>query len=230
MKKSVFITATGTDVGKTYVTALIIKKMRENNLNTGYYKAALSGAEKINDEWVAGDAKYVCDISGLPYNMKDMVSYVYKTAVSPHLAAILEGNPVDLNVIEADFNSAKVKYDYLCVEGSGGIICPLRMDEIQTIMLENVIKTLNLSVIIVALPELGTINSTVLTVEYLRSRGIEIEGIILNNYDKNNFMHVDNKKQIEILSKIPVIACVKKFDLELDISVKKLKSIFKEVS
>ena len=51
MTKGIFITATGTDVGKTYVSALIVKKLRELGINCGYYKPALSGAEFINGKW-----------------------------------------------------------------------------------------------------------------------------------------------------------------------------------
>ncbi len=61
-----------------------------------------------------------------------MVSYIYKTAVSPHLAAQREGNPVEMEKVQADFKAAQAKYDYLTMEGSGGIICPIRWDEKRT--------------------------------------------------------------------------------------------------
>ena len=95
-KKGIFITATGTDVGKTYVTALILKKLREASVNAGYYKAALSGAYRNADKLVPGDAAYVTSISGLPVSPEQLVSYIYEPAVSPHLAAQLEKRPVDM--------------------------------------------------------------------------------------------------------------------------------------
>ena len=229
MSKGIFITATGTDVGKTYVTSLIVKKLREHNICAGYYKAALSGAKEIEGKLIPEDATNVCHISGLIYNEKNMVSYVYKTPVSPHLAAKLEGNPVSMDKIRHDFSIIKKNYDYLCIEGSGGIICPLRIDDTHTILLEDVIKELHLSVVIVALAELGTINSTLLTISYLRLRNINIAGIILNNYDETNFLHVDNKKQIENLSGISVIACVKPKETDINIGIKELKNLFKEI-
>lgn len=229
MSKGIFITATGTDVGKTYITALMLKKLRDNGLNAGYYKGALSGAQELDGVWIAGDAQYVCEISGLTYSPREMVSYIYKAALSPHLAARLEKNPVCLDVIMKDFQRLKSKYDYLCVEGSGGIICPLRIDDEQIILLEDMVKALGLSTIIVASSELGTINSTLLTVNYLRAQSIKISGIIINNYDKNNFMHNDNKKQIELLSKIPVIACVANGATEIDISAEMLQGICEEI-
>ena len=139
MSKGIFITATGTDIGKTYVTALIVKLLRENNLNVSYYKAALSGAEIINGELVPGDAKYVCDVSKLDKDPKSLVSYIYKTAVSPHLASQIENNPTELTKIKSDFEKMKDKSEYITVEGSGGIVCPIRMDE-QLILLKDIIK------------------------------------------------------------------------------------------
>ncbi len=81
-KKGIFITATGTDVGKTYVTALILKKLREASVNAGYYKAALSGAY-CNAGKLIRDAAYVTSISGLPVPPEQLVSYIYEPAVSP---------------------------------------------------------------------------------------------------------------------------------------------------
>ena len=101
MSKGIFITATGTDIGKTFVTGLIVKLLRENNINASYYKAALSGAEIIDGQLIPGDAKYVCDISKLDEDPKSLVSYIYKTAVSPHLASQIENNPIELTKIKS---------------------------------------------------------------------------------------------------------------------------------
>ena len=112
MSKGIFITATGTDIGKTFVTALIVKKLRDAGLNAGYYKAALSGAEEQPDgSWLPGDAAYVAKVSGMQEKGEELVSYIYKTAVSPHLAAMREGNPVELDKVKADFAKAQAKYD-----------------------------------------------------------------------------------------------------------------------
>ena len=104
MSKGLFITGTGTDTGKTYITALIVKKLRENGYNAGYYKAALSGAEIKNDTFIPGDAEYVSRISGLSDPYHEIVSYTYKNAVSPHLAARMEGDPVVLDKVLKDYD------------------------------------------------------------------------------------------------------------------------------
>lgn len=208
MSRGIFITATGTDIGKTFVTALIVKKLRESGYKAGYYKAALSGAESMAES----DAGYVCKTADIN---DAAVSYLYKNAVSPHLAAEIEGNPVEPEKVLSDYQKICQKCDFVTVEGSGGIICPIRHDS-KKIMLEDIIKLLGLSVIVVADSGLGTINSTVLTTEYLKARGIGIKGIILNNYTGNT-MQKDNLKMIEELSGFPVIACVGPDEASLDI-------------
>lgn len=227
MSKGIFITATGTDIGKTFVTALIVKKLRDAGLNAGYYKAALSGAEEQPDgSWLPGDAAYVAKISGMQEKPEDLVSYIYKTAVSPHLAALREGNPVELDKVKEDFAAAKAKYDYVTMEGSGGIICPIRWDE-KHLLLEDLIKATGLGTLVISNAALGSINACVLTVFYLQQKGIPVRGIILNNYDGNDFMQADNKKMMEAITGVPVIAEVKPNDTELDIDVEVLKSLYK---
>ena len=90
MTKCIFITATGTDVGKTYISALLVKKLRELGYNCGYFKPALSGAEVRNGKLIPGDCNYVLKTAGIDANPMDYVSYVFKLAVSPHLASEIE--------------------------------------------------------------------------------------------------------------------------------------------
>lgn len=206
MTKGIFITATGTDVGKTYVSALIVKKMRECGYNCGYYKPGLSGDVYPND------CEYVLKTAGINADANNYISYKYKTAVSPHLASQIENNPIKIEKIIKDFNRIKNEYDYVLVEGAGGIVCPFG----ENLLLPDVIKALGLDIIIVASASLGTINSTVLTVEYAKQKGINVKGIILNNFDEKDFMQADNKKMVEKLTGLKVVATVKKDDKEIN--------------
>ncbi|MGN0650084.1 MAG: dethiobiotin synthase [Oscillospiraceae bacterium] len=203
MNNGIFVTGTGTDVGKTYITALLLKKLRQR-MDAVYYKAALSGAEEIDGRLIAGDAQYVCktaDISGDP---NDYVSYIYNTAVSPHLAAKIEGNPAELYKIKAHFDCISKKHDFVVAEGSGGIVCPIRYDN-QKIMLTDIIKTLGLDIIIVSNAALGSINSAVLTCEYARAKGINVRGFILNMFDESDTMQRDNMYMIEQLTGVKIL-------------------------
>lgn len=225
MSKKVFITATGTDIGKTFISALIVKKLRENDVDAGYYKPALSGALLDKGKLIPGDVDYVCSISGLDNKYEELVSYVFETAASPHLAAKINNVQIDKENILDHYSKLKDKFEFLVVEGCGGIICPLNMDN-ELIMLTDIIKMMNINIVIVASSGLGTINTTVLTIEYARSLNIVISGIILNNYEEDNFLHQDNKEKIEKLTGVKVISCVKKDFLDLEIDIEELKSIF----
>lgn len=91
MSKGLFITGTGTDIGKTYVTALLIKTLRQHGYDVGYYKAAISGAPTV----AASDAGYVNEIAGIGESPDLLLSYLYDHAVSPHLAARWEEKPIE---------------------------------------------------------------------------------------------------------------------------------------
>lgn len=203
MERGIFITGTGTDVGKTYVTALLVKKLKELGISVGYYKGAISGADCIT----SSDAGYVKKVAELEQDENTLVSYLYQNAVSPHLAAKLEGNPVELKKVKEDFQKVSKQYGFVVMEGSGGIFCPIRYDETEHIFLEDFIKTLHLDTLLVADAGLGTINAAVLTVEYLRQRGIGIQGIFINRYTGNP-MEEDNVKMIEELTGVPILALV----------------------
>lgn len=211
MAKGVFIVGTDTDVGKTVVAAGLMHVLRSNGYNATYFKAALSGAHLVDNELIPGDTKLVSEVSNLEEAYENITPYVYKASLSPHLAAKLENKSIDLNVICEKYTNLKEKYDYIIAEGSGGIVCPLIDDERGMYTLENLIKDLNMSVIIVARAGLGTINHTVLTVKYIEALGIKIKGIIINNY-KEDLLCDDNIKMIEKLTKVSIIGKLKSIE------------------
>lgn len=228
MSKSLFITGTGTDVGKTYVTGLILKKMREKGKNAAYFKAAMSGNNRDSfGNLIPGDALQVKEMSGIKQPSGEMCPYIYEASVSPHLASKIEGNPVNLKQLLADFDKVSRKYEYIAVEGSGGISCPLRFDT-QKVMLEDFIRACNLACLIVADAGLGAINSVVLTAEYMNRHKIPVKGIIFNHYEPGSQLHEDNMQMCESLTGLKTAACVKNGDTELDIPFEKLEGFFEE--
>jgi dethiobiotin synthetase len=227
MAKGVFIVGTDTDVGKTVVTAGLMHILRSNGYNATYFKAALSGAFEVGNELIPGDTKLVSEVSNLEEAYENTTPYVYKTEVSPHLAAKIEDKPIDLDVIREKYDYLKGKYDYIIAEGSGGIVCPLIDDERGLYTLENLITDLNMSVIIVARAGVGTINHTVLTVKYIEALGINIKGIIINNYVEN-MLCMDNIKIIEKLTKVSVIGKLKNIEDLKDNAIKAIRNYAEE--
>ena len=225
MSKNIFITGTGTDIGKTYITGLILKKFRENKKNAAYYKAAMSGNERSPGGLIPGDAVHVKTVSGVEQPLEEMCPYLYEAAVSPHLAARIEGNPVEMKKALSAFDKVCAEYDYVTVEGSGGIVCPIRMDE-HRILMEDLIRARSLKCLIVADAGLGTINSVVLTAEYMKAHHIPAKGILFNHYRQGNRMHEDNRLMCEAMTGLKVLACVKDGDTELDISFEELEALY----
>ena len=228
MAKKIFITGTGTDVGKTYVTGLIVKKLKESGMNAAYYKAAMSGNERTEEGMLRpGDAQYVKTVSGIEQSLACMCPYVYEAAVSPHLASRIEGNPVMLQEVVKGFEEVCRQYDYVTMEGSGGILCPICFDE-RELWLEDVIRELGLSSLIVADAGLGTINSVVLTVEYMRAKGLPVKGIIFNRFHPGDRMEEDNLRMCEHRTKLPVLACVEADSGTLDMEIGKLTALYED--
>ncbi|URN41942.1 dethiobiotin synthase [Peptoniphilus genitalis] len=226
MSKNIFVTGTGTEIGKTYVAGLLVKKLHEAGEKSAYYKAAMSGNDKDADgNLIPGDAKFVKELAGIDQNLNEMCPYIYERAYSPHLAAQIEGNPVNLDYVVEKLRDLEKKYDYITLEGSGGILCPLRFDD-EEIYLEDFVKKAKLSSIIVADAGLGTINNLVLTAFYMKEKGMKIKGIIFNNFIPGDVMQEDNIKMCQHMSGLKVLACVKKGDKDLDIDIDKLKEIY----
>ena len=229
MSKALFVTGTGTDTGKTYVTGLIVKKLQEAQKNPAYYKAAMSGNDRRPEgTLIPGDALAVQTMSGIDQSLTSMCPYVYEHAYSPHLASRLEGNPVVMDVVTHGFADVTAVYDYVTVEGSGGILCPICFDEAR-IQLEDVVKELHLSSILIADAGLGTINSVVLTAEYMKTHGLPLKGIIFNHYHSGDVMEDDNIFMCEHMTGLPTLAKVQDGDTELDMNIDALCALYDEV-
>lgn len=228
MSRALFITGTGTDIGKTYVTGLIVKKLAEHKKNPGYYKAAMSGNVRRPDgSLIPGDALFVQQCSGISQPLEEMCPYVYENAYSPHLASRIEGNPVVMDVVKQGFYSVSQTYDYVTVEGSGGILCPICFDE-HKIQLEDVVKELNLPSVIIADAGLGTINSVVLTAEYMKTNHMPVKGIIFNHFHPGNVMEEDNIFMCEYMTGLPALAKVTDQATDLDIDINLLTSLYEQ--
>ena len=229
MSRGLFITGTGTDVGKTYVTGLLVKKLHDTGKKAAYYKAAMSGNVRQCDGTLApGDALQIKQTAGIKQTVEEMCPYVYETAVSPHLASRLEGEPVRLDVVRRGFAALLRGYDYITVEGSGGIVCPLRFDT-EKILLEDMLSELRLPCLIVADAGLGTINAVVLTAEYMKQRRIPVKGILFNRFHPGNVMEEDNKRMCEYLTDIPVLGCIEEGSRELPMEEETLLNLYEEI-
>ena len=127
--------------------------------------------------------------------------------------------------VKKGYEAVCEQYEYVTVEGSGGILCPISMDG-DEIWLEDVIQACGTGCVMVADAGLGTINSVGLTAFYMKQKGIPLKGIIFNRYEPGNVLHEDNRRMCEYLTGVRVAACVEDGDRELKIETKLLQSFY----
>jgi dethiobiotin synthetase len=202
---SVFITGTDTGVGKTVLAALLGLIYQEAGLNVAYFKPVETGAAANNGELVPGDTQFVAAVLGLNEPIDVLCPYCYEPPVSPHLAARLARKPVKPEVVEKCFNYLDRHYDAVIVEGTGGLLVPLR----DGYMVADVAGSLGLPLIIAAHPGLGTLNHTFLTIASALRVDLALAGVVLGRYPENPGPAAkDNPKAIADFSGVPVLALV----------------------
>lgn len=204
MSKSFFIMGTDTDIGKTFISNLLIKYCVQNNIKCIYYKPISSGGLRINDKFYSYDVLNIFKNSGIGKNINlDMFNelinpYRFKNEVSPHLAQKIECKQIDINLIIKNYKKLQENYEIVIIEGCGGLSVPLNS---EYFMQYDLIKLLDVECILVSKSGLGTINHTLLTINFAKEVGIKIKGIIYNKY-KNDILDNENIKTIEDISKI----------------------------
>mgnify|MGYP001558786964 CR=1 FL=1 len=201
MGKSIFITGTDTDVGKTVITACLAAALLRKGMKVAVYKPVQCGS-LLKGKVKSPDLALVKKLSGISENNL-FNDYSFKFASSPHLAAELEHKKVDVDVIKNQYNKLSKKFDYVLIEGAGGLLVPLTRE--YTVM--DLIKELEVPALVIARAGLGTINHTSLTISALKSKKIKIIGIIMN-YFKGGKIEEDNKKIIGHLNGIPIVGSV----------------------
>lgn len=193
--RGIFITGTDTNIGKTIVSAALIQALRENE-NVIYWKPIQSGIEEDND------TETVRKLANCSANEILDKGFRLEKPLSPHLSARLAN--VEITIQKTlSFVENQSENKFWIVEGAGGILVPLNENELMI----DLIKALNLPILIVSRSGLGTINHTLLTIEVLRNRGLEIRGVIMNGEP-----NLENKKAIEHFGKVSVLAEMPKFE------------------
>lgn len=230
-RKSIFISATDTGIGKTFVAAGLAKAFREAQIDTGVMKPIATGCRKVLadeqmniGELISDDAVILRDSANVSDSL-DLINPVrYEPPLAPITAAKLTGNSIYLNHIFASYNELLARHEFLIVEGIGGLMVPIFHDY----FVSDLIKSLESSLLIVARPNLGTINHTILTIREAQNSGIDVLGVVLNHYEKfpddvsieSNQKIIEECTGISVLGIIPnagsIDSCSKEFKLIAD--------------
>ena len=201
--KGYFITGTDTNVGKTVVTACLLALYREQGIDTGVMKPIETGVDQECSSEANSDAKFLLTISGNGDPIEEICPIRLKPTAAPLQAARIAGQTIDISLILENFRRLQAKHDRMLVEGIGGLLVPLTADY----SVSDLIKDMNLPLIIVSRFSLGTINHTLLTVKAAQETGVEIAGIILNHSEDRplNEIELGQASLIQELSNVPIL-------------------------
>jgi dethiobiotin synthetase len=179
--KGLFITATDTGVGKTVISGAIAKILRQSEKNIGVFKPISTGCRFTKDGLVSEDTEFLSYCADSKFTLDDITPITYSTPAAPLACEVVEHRKVDIEKIVAAYNYICSKTDCVIVEGIGGIHVPITAG----LDVLGMAKAFGLPVVIVARPNLGTINHTLLTIEAIRSANLPLAGVIINGYDES---------------------------------------------
>ncbi|MDD5483495.1 MAG: dethiobiotin synthase [Kiritimatiellae bacterium] len=203
----IFIAGTDTGVGKTVVSAALLRGLKSAGIDAVYMKPVQTGCKKRGQRTIAPDLDFVISAAGITppeTERRLMAPCRFRRPCSPHLAAALEKKQIRLSKILRAFAGLKRRHDFVVVEGAGGILTPLE----RRLSMLDLMKKLGLPVALVARPGLGTLNHTLLTLGELRRARLKIKGIILNHAVKSSRTYIvkDNRAMLEKLGRTRIIS------------------------
>lgn len=188
-----WVVGTDTDVGKTIVTTMLMCHLQKQGLKVSPYKPVQTGEVYENGRGYYHDTAMYEKHSLQKLQQEHLNSYSLREAASPHFAAQLEGQQIDVNELLSRIQLLQASYDVVICEGAGGLFVPFTAP--HGMMLLDVIVSSKLPVVLVTRTSLGTINHTLLTIEALRSRQVDVLGIVFNG-NTGSRMEQDNIQTI----------------------------------
>ncbi|TAN42654.1 MAG: dethiobiotin synthase [Nitrospirae bacterium] len=201
--KGIFVTGTDTGVGKTVVSAAIVKALAKTGLSIGAMKPVETGCREVAGLLDPSDGMFLRKIAGMDDSIDVVTPERYENPLAPMVAAVLENRPVNLEKVFEAFKGLSQRYEFMVVEGVGGLLVPISGDY----FVSDLIKRLGLPVVIVARASLGTINHTLLTVKHASREGLEVKGVIINNHcpPENSLAEKTNPDVLRGLCPVPVL-------------------------
>ena len=209
--KSLFVTATDTDIGKTSVCAGIAYSLKKSGIDVGIMKPFACGVKQKTgflpkDLSILSNAADVCD-------PEEFVNpFFFPIPTSPYTAAKNLGVKIDINYLMKCFRKLDKIHDVMLVEGIGGIMTPILKDY----AIIDLIKDLEANTIIVTSSKIGTINHTIMTCDMCKNMKIPVKGLIINNFDSTGYPVSDLERDLNALTDLPVLCSLphmQKFNL-----------------
>ncbi|MBF0567590.1 MAG: dethiobiotin synthase [Nitrospirae bacterium] len=203
-----FVTGTDTGVGKTVVSALMAVLLMEKGFNVTVRKPIETGCADVNNTLIPKDGLFLKTITGSTEDLKVITPIRFAHPLAPLAAATAENTTIDIAEIYKSFDCID-NSSVAIVEGIGGLLVPIS----KTLFASDLIKKLNLPVILVSSNRLGTINHTLLSLEYMKNKAITVAAIVFNNTTAHIIRDHDMSANTNIglirrLTAVPIIATV----------------------
>ena len=193
----VFVTGTGTEVGKTVVAGVLARTALREGLDVAVFKPAVSGLCEDGPS----DHEQLQRAANSRQTDDEIAPYRFQPAVSPHLAAEMAGEPIDIGRLREGLAAARAAGEFLVCEGVGGFLVPLRADY----LVRDFALECRLPVVVAATPGLGTISHSLLTIESVRAAGLEVSAVVLTPWpERPSAVELSNRETIERLGNVPV--------------------------
>lgn len=201
--QGLFITGTNTGVGKTVVTAAILAWLRHQGFSAGVMKPIETGVNCECSSPANSDALFLMECGGIEDDLAEVCPIRMKPAASPFQAALIENRTLHPESILSAYRTLAEKYDWMLVEGVGGIRVPITRDY----GVVDLIRDLDLPTVVVARYQLGTLNHTLMTLDTLKQNGIPLRGVVFNqtSLEEPDVIEQDQPRLIEELSEAKVL-------------------------
>jgi dethiobiotin synthetase len=203
MVKGFFVTGTDTGVGKTIITAALIKASNLLGFRTCGMKPIETGCLREGDILIPSDGILIKTIAHMEETVNHISPCCFEEPLAPLPASEIEGTAVNFEKIRKAYAELSQKYDVVIVEGIGGLLVPIRKDYFVL----DLARDFGLPIIVVSRPGLGTINHTMLSVNYAIEEGLTVAGIIINYSRPPQGSPAENTNPdvIKKISPIPII-------------------------
>ena len=205
MAQGIFVAGTDTGVGKTLIAGGLAACYRKGGVRVGVMKPVESGCRRLEHGLQPDDALFLKKMAASTDALDDIVPYRLEQPLTPSVAAALSGVTIDLAVIKQAYRRIAGNHDLILVEGAGGLLAPI-FGHLTGV---DLIRLLQIPIIVVSRNALGTINHTLLTVEHARRSGLTVLGIILNHCSPSPDLSAEtNPGIIEQMSGLPLLGVI----------------------
>ncbi|KFM14714.1 ATP-dependent dethiobiotin synthetase BioD protein [Marine Group I thaumarchaeote SCGC AAA799-O18] len=197
--KSLFVTGTDTDIGKTYISAGIVLALKKSGINVGVMKPFMCGTSQkiasLDDVTTLTNAANVND-------PRELVNpFFFPIPASPYTAAKNLDVKINIEHVVNSFEKLCEMHDLMLIEGIGGIMTPILKD----FAILDLIKKLQTNTIIVTSSKIGTVNHTVMTCEMCKNLEVPIKGLIINNFDSEGYSIPQLERDLHDLTNLPIL-------------------------